>query len=1283
MKTMNQSNSPRRLPVALAAALATLLASPVSTVFAQSFPQYPLQTGGGVAEPNIMFILDDSGSMANEVMASPDVSQICRRQGQNCASPRNDITDLSYVGNIVHYNPSTTYKPWLTASGSQTSGGTSFDAVYGSFNIAGPGFANGESDTVDLGNSGSCQTYSYGPIAEDNPLRSPDTQVCGGVQVFHVPKDPTSTSLIYLRNSANYYRYELHRVNGTLYTVRSELQSNGGLGALIPTSPPVSTTYTASTNSNNNRNFTLLAGGTISVTTSGGTGNARLRIFNPANNSVCNSNNNGNVESCTVTPTAAGNYRVELYNTFANVNVIVEVSAPQVRIGCGTTSGWAWGNCTLDALPNASRNKAEEFVNYSTWFSYHRTGMKAAKAGATEAFNDLGDNVRVGYRSIWNRSNLAIPVNDGNSGLFEGSARQNWFSSLLGAKGDGYTPLRGALQSTGEYFSDNTSANNPYGPETGEDMLACRQNFAILTTDGYWRTEQEYFDGGDVGDQDGTAGVNLTNPKTGVTVNSYAVDHPFRDGSTNRLDTLADVAMKYWKNDLVDLENYVPTSQSNPAFWQHMVTFGISIGLKGTVDQTSVAQVMDDGRPRVGGNAVDWPNPMTTTVDARRIDDLLHAAVNGRGEFIAATNAEAFSQALTSVLGKIQARLASGSNVATNSTTFQDDTRMYQATYYSELWDGDLTAFDVTALGGISPTAAWSVSDEAKDAGDDFVNRTILTWEGGDGELFPTSTQEDDLARTSGDAPISGANNALYIRGDQTWEMSGGKTSDGFVLRNRVDLIGDIINSSPFYVKESNSIYIGANDGMLHGIDAADGEVLFSYIPAGISMAELATRSDPNYEHRFFVDGPIAVSGFSASPGQNILVGTLGRGGKGAYALDVTDPDDMDEDLVLWDHTGTTDADMGYVLGVPLVLKGNNGDVLAIVPNGIDSENGDSVLYIYNAETGAQLKKLSTGVTSGNGLSSPRAADTNNDGKVDYVYAGDLLGNIWKFDVTDDDPANWAIAHGGLPLFTATTTGGVAQPITGGLALARDEDDTIWISFGTGRLISNGDLEDTSVQTMYGITDGDDVIADRDELTERQIPYFGTSAIVRELPDDEVPEDEQDADEDDITVSVRGFESFSVLPSGSRGWAVDLDNPSGLGERVISGSRIYGSAVWISSVVPSAGEGCEPGGNGWLNALNVFTGTSPEASSGGGSSSFFDLDGDGTGDVVGTGDAATGVGSVNLGVGMPTESRQVDELVLVCGSTGSCASVETPPPPPGTGGEPARLNWRELVEGDE
>src|SRR5690606_23241561 len=418
-------------------------------------------------------------------------------------------------------------------------------------------------------------------------------------------------------------------------------------------------------------------------------------------------------------------------------------------------------------------------------------------------------------------------------------------------------------------------------------------------------------------------------------------------------------------------------------------------------------------------------------------------------------------------LATVAQRLGSASNVTANSTSFQTDTRVYQASYVSGKWTGELAAYEVSAAGistvdadgdGV-PDAAWKASKGIPAYG----TRKVFTWSGSTGTTFPTSAQETALAKPTrpdiSGGPTTGAQNAAYIAGSRALEIANGGT-----LRDRDSLLGDIANSSPMYVRETETIYVGANDGMLHGFNAQTGAELFAYVPAGLDFDQLGNLSDPQYSpnHQYFVDGPVVVSGTGQTPGKNYLFGTLGRGGRGIYALDVTSPSTFAATDVMWDKTGDAlGDDMGMVLGEPLVVTLNavdgDGDKrqAVVVSNGINSPNGHAVLFILDLADGSVIRKLDTGIGGDNGLSAPRGADTDGDGDVDYIYAGDLKGNVWKFDVHLSDTTAWAVAFSGTPLFTAKDADGKAQPITAGLAIARDPATSkVWVFAGTGSFMT-------------------------------------------------------------------------------------------------------------------------------------------------------------------------------------------------------------------------------------
>ena len=1190
----------------LAAFLATMIALPANA--ATSFPDYPLQTGTGSIPPNILFILDDSGSMAWDFMPGAyagDKSTLDRR-----TSP-DRIGAETYVHNALYYDPRNEYEPWLKADGSRYTAGTSLSSVY--------------------------THHSRLEDAQD---------LSGQVHEFYVPKENVTD----LTDSGNFDRYAIANVGGVLRVIK-----NGG------TSSPLSVNN-IDINNNRSRSYTMSVPAdtqNLKVWLKDGSGDADLYVSR-SGVPVCSSrNNNTNFEECSIESPAPGSYEVEIRADKKVKDVDLRAEA---ATGTFATPG--------------DRSEAEEIKNYATWYSYHRTRMKTAKAGASEAFGQLGDNFRVGYDSIWNRNGTSgvsgsrpaypIPVAD-NDGLFTGSNKEDWFGYLHRANGNSGTPLHGALARAGQYYEE-TGAAGPWGPQAGDEQLSCRQNYSILTSDGYWNNNNAYSGSSMVGNADGTAGELL---KSANGSQEFKYDpalgtfSKYKDGASN---TLADVAMYYWKRDLRTLPNNVPTSGLNPAFWQHMVTFGISIGLQGTLHPENDPPLIESGDKA-------WPNPWHTTTSTTdswgnesnwRIDDLLHASVNGRGSFVAASDPAQFATALKETLAAIQARRASGSNVASNGPSLNSGSHIFQATYVSGEWSGDIEGISIVG-GPISGDSSWSMADVANEKGTEFLARPVFTWGGSAGAAFPTTAQRDALERDVGAAAVTGENNAEYIKGSRSLEKRNGGD-----LRDRTSPIGDIVNSSPFYVPQSNSLFIGANDGMLHGVNAGTGATMFSYVPAGLSWSDLATLSDPEYEHRFFVDGGIDVSTTGQGRGKNILAASLGRGGKGIFALDVTatsaTPLAFGASNVLWDRTFNSDAspvadsDMGYLLGAPLVRQGNNDRTLVITSNGIESDGGKAVLFIYVlSDSGAiqQTIKLDTGVGGGNGLAEARAADVTNDGKADFIYAGDLKGNVWKFDVTSANPNQWRVAHRSgatpVPMFTARDAANNPQPITAAVALALEPGtNKIFVLFGTGKYVSNGDLNTQDTQTLYALIDNGAIISSRSELHEREIPYVGKDSKGRD---------------------ARAWESFSPLPAAARGWFVDLGIPKA-GERVVTAPSVRGRALWFSSIIPQPGSGCESGGTGYLNAVDVFTGTNPQY--GGDTATFIDVDADGKGNdklANGPGGEQDGfITSVDVGIGMPGQSTNVGNSVYVCGSDGLCDDEKSPP----LGDEAKRLSWREL-----
>ena len=394
-------------------------------------------------------------------------------------------------------------------------------------------------------------------------------------------------------------------------------------------------------------------------------------------------------------------------------------------------------------------------------------------------------------------------------------------------------------------------------------------------------------------------------------------------------------------------------------------------------------------------------------------------------------------------------------------------------------------------------------------------------------------------------------------------------------------------------------VYAGANDGMLHAFDgrasSSGGAELFAFIPAG-SRKHLYELANPAYDHKYFVDGPIVVSdvSFSASGSgdwRTVLVGTTGAGGASAgadggdtgfgsvFGLDVSDPDSFGEGNVLWELSGEGDDDLGFVLGKPVIVPvagpGGAPRWVALFGNGPNSGDGNAVLYAVDIATGEILARLKPdGAYAGqNGLMNIAAVALKNGNRLaDTVYGGDLQGNLWKFDLSSEDPSDWTIAFGGVPMFTAEF-GGVRQPISGGIQISRGPGGGVSVFFGTGRFFVEGDGSSDAMQTFYGVWDNlSSPIASRDDLVAQGSTATGTSYGYE-------------------TRGVGPLPPTAVNYGIKRGWYIDLGvSGVGSGERFIGTPRLQSGKVIFTTYEPGEALCSAGGGVNWLYAVDPMNG---------------------------------------------------------------------------------------------
>ena len=923
---------------------------------------------------------------------------------------------------------------------------------------------------------------------------------------------------------------------------------------------------------------------------------------------------------------------------------------------------------------------AEEMQNFANWYSYYRSRVLAARAGVGRAFAMQGTGLRVGFASL----NTGSSTLDGErtstiiTGVraFEGSDREAFFDNLYDLSiNPESTPLRGALKDVGEYFSRNDSqgpwADTP-GTDDGSDPsehLECRQSYTLMMTDGYWDTED---DDPREGNTDGRDGSVISNPDGDSY--KYEAEPPFSDDYS---DTLADVAMAYWKNDLrTDLDNEVPVNTLDPAFWQHMAFYGVGFGVEGTVDSDEAFAAISSG------SDIDWPNPFDS--DSAKIDDLLHASVNGRGGFFSASDPDTLANELAEMLSIISTQTeGSSTNVTVNSVELDTDTLVYQAQYDSSDWSGHLYAYDTGEGDDLVLALKWDAADLLPDEAD----RNILTYdsENGTGIDFLWNSLTSDQKALLDDTE----DKLIYLRGG----------ADGF-YRVRSSRLGDIVNSDPVFVEDEDygysslnadegdeydtfvlakterpaMLYVGANDGMLHGFDAETGVERFAYVPNAV-FEKLTDLLDLEYEHQYYADGDIHVSDAYIDRGtgdewRTVLVGGLGGGGKGVYALDITDPENMTTESVLWEFTDEDDEDLGYTFGTPRIARLYDGTWAAIFGNGYSSADGKAVLYIVNLETGDLIKKIDTEVgdtSDPNGLSGPvyYYSSSSSGGVITTyagnAYAGDLQGNLWKFDLSASNANSWDVAfvQGNVkyPLFSARNDSGEEQPITSSPEIKSLDEGGYMILFGTGKYLSSADVTDMSVQTVYGIRDSGARITatDRSTLLEQEIYYESTQngEAVRVITSHETDWSGDDADE---------------------GWYLDLVSPLNgeEGERVVQAPELWFDRLGVATLI-ATDDPCDPDTESWYLDLDYSTGgalgytvfdingdnafdTDDYVNTG------VDLDGDGENDSVAvSGIGGSGVGNVPVKVG--------DNLV---NSDGSSIGYDL-----GLDDAEGRLSWRE------
>lgn len=1152
--------------------------------------------------PNIAFILDDSGSMDSEYM--PDA--VDDHNGEYCYK--------WYGYNTLYYNPSTIYSPPIKADGTYYPNASFSAALKDGYFASGAKMYDGSTNNT---------TTDLAALSNTTTTRSIISfTAASGTQPYYYVSSIRVTKL-----------------DGSTVELLAS-------GAKVPSASGTNNIDTLGTSVRDAINARTSTTGFSATYNSSGDA---LTITAPTTQE-------GLVSTPQVTWT-----RVSGTKTWTNTPgaFAAFVSGTNAYYTTHKTSTATTTTCAADsnfnvvgfassiAAPGVATGSAEAKTNYANWYSYYRKRAYLAKAAAGFAFSDLEQGkYRVGMFYINSRQTGAGSLGSDGKGAnddlkidtFTGTHRDNWFARLYGTRKDQGTPLREALTRAGRMYAGKLPDSTISGATVKWDPVqySCQRNFAILTTDGYWNTigsgtaTYGTLTSGStsVGDQDGVSGVtrpSLDALKTTNTLADVAYYYYHTDLRTTALNNCTGapvlvngswVTKDVCNNDVPPAGNKADIDDVESA--QHMTTFTIGLGVDGTLAYKDGYKTSTSGDYYdILTGTKDWPNVST---DAKKIDDLWHAAVDGRGTYFSAKNADTFAKGISDALGTITASTGSGAAAATsNLEPTAGDNYIYIANYRTVLWDGELSAYEIDlSTGQIAPVnctgkttkycwqvnsllASRIVADGAGLVGNSDT-RTIKTWSSGAtnnvkdflwssldatekgyfNQAFNSSgglTQyadwsSADVTAATGDKLVN------YLRGqdrneDQIRDVSYGAYNRLF--RDREKILGDIVHTQPVYVKapfyeyldigytsfkasqatRAGTVYIAANDGMLHAFDSTTGAERWAYIPP-LQLKDMWRLADKAYatNHRYYLDGPISVTDVydsTTSSWKTILVGAMGKGGRGIYALDITVPTAV---KALWNFTSDNNANLGYTYGAPIITKLADGTWVALIASGynnVSPGNGKGYVFVLNAMTGTLIKTLTTDTgdtitPSGLAQINIKVNDFQKDNTATKIYGGDLLGNLWRFD---PEAADGSIG-------TKIVSLGNTQPITAAPEIGEVNGYTT-LFFGTGRYLGEDDLALTDTQSFYAIKDdGSTTVNVGTQLVQQTMGNTDARLVTGTTPD----------------------------WATKYGWYLNLP---GTGERVHLPAQLYFGTLLFSSTIPTATD-CQPGGYSFLYALDYATG---------------------------------------------------------------------------------------------
>lgn len=911
---------------------------------------------------------------------------------------------------------------------------------------------------------------------------------------------------------------------------------------------------------------------------------------------------------------------------------------------CDSNSA-GWSNCV-----NNNTNNYRTSIDSATVSP--NTKMNIAKRVAKNLVNN-NSKLRFGLFSFEDKPNSVGGAERGQGAILRygvadmsnATKKSELFTAIDSLNGRTSTPLGEGLLEITQYLRGSSSL---YGKTstayTSPIQYRCQKNFAIVVTDG-----------------DATDENNVS-----------SVAYKAIDASGNHVDKAFNVCVEKNTTPSNDLDVNCPESlegfSATPGFGSASNRFR---ALRDVSKYAKVADLLIGGND-LDGKSFDDPkfkkqNLYTYTIGFGVNNEVLPAAAEvGGGKYYTANNESTLTTALQTAVNGITDSISNAGGVAVQSEISAAGNKLFQPVFNPAGWYGELRCFefDSNSISGIGSSCSPNAKAVIPTSGRVIhTSKIVPTVAVGDNETSKFSFAKSNLSTmTASQQAVLGSDATSrgkvidFIRGVEG--ISGFRSRYNNYVGSTV-LLGDIIDGQPVVVSAPkgatpdadyttyktqnatrNIVFVGANDGMLHAFRVNESTAgandnmkeIMGYVPSTVyPRLKNLTASDygTTTQHTYHVNGVLRYEDVKLSNGwTTLVVGGLGQGGQGYYAIDAKNEANLatPANAIKWEWSDVQSSEVGYSFGSPLIynVRISSTQVVpaVIVANGYESDYDDtasggmkttsdvSALFILNAETGALIKAIS--VPGGTGLSSPAGVDVGQDGILDYVYAGDLSGKMWRFDLTSTSPSGFKVVTPAI--FDAGSSAPiVTRPAVLPLSRAGGGGGNL-ILFGTGKLLTENDRTNTTQQSIYGILD-------KMEETPITVPdTFSGTTLVQQTFVGTYTNSAVDSIDDGVYRKVS--DNFIDLLSSTNtnlGWAIRLPD---VGERLVTTPLVYNDKVIFGTGTPFTTEKCLPGGAGWVLGLNPLTGSvvRKKNSPTGSDYSFIDLNRDGkssaTGDKV-------------------------------------------------------------------